>query len=359
MQVEQWGEGIANWMTSISEILIVAKALNATFVEPCIHKGRLTYCSETHNVKLSDIFRMDKMKEFHPFIVSHEVFQQNVINDAHDNSSTHFQRICHTAQKYSSKCGEGLLNQHSNISSPSLEAAVASAQNSQRTVLQLTSYWKDGWKNMKFKGRPLIPSKGPTVKMIYNKYFHFTQEIYDFVDMILKEAGIKGENYSVIQWRGEIHSLDYVSCARHIITARAIMQEEEGRRDYKTRGNETAFVLISPLNRNESLTWNTRSKGADAQEALQLLLDDNGFLKLDLLVQKHQDFVRDSIFLAAADLVLAQKAKEFITCDKSCNSICAQCGHQGSFVQLAETLRNARDKNSTSCWPERNAGPRN
>ena len=341
-------------MTSISEILIVAKALNATFVEPCIHKGRLTYCSETHNVKLSDIFRMDKMKEFHPFIVSHEVFQ-NETNDAR-NSSTQFQRICHTAHKYLSKCGEGVLNQHSNISSPSLEAAVASAQNSQRTVLQLTTYWRDGWKHMKFKGRPLIPSKGPTVKMIYNKYFHFTQEIYDFVDMILKEAGIKDENYSVIQWRGEIHSLDYVSCARHIITARAIMQEEEVARHGR---NETAFVLIAPFNRNESLTWNNRSNGADAQEALKLLLDDNGFLKLDLLVQKHQDFVRDSIFLAAADLVLAQKAKEFATCDKSCNSICAQCGHQGSFVQLAETLRNARDKNSTSCWPERDAGPHN
>ena len=96
-----------------------------------------------------------------------------------------------------------------------------------------------------------------------------------------------------------------------------------------------------------------QARGADAQEALKLLLDDNGFLKLDLFVQKHQDFVRDPIFLAAADLVLAQKAKEFATCDKSCKSICAQCGHQGSFVHLAETLRTARDKKSTLCWPER------
>ncbi|GAF94195.1 unnamed protein product, partial [marine sediment metagenome] len=54
--------------------------------------------------------------------------------------------------------------------------------------------------NMMFKGRPLIPDKGHTVDKILKKYLHFTQEIYDFVDMILKEAGIKDENYSVIQW---------------------------------------------------------------------------------------------------------------------------------------------------------------
>ena len=345
---------MANWRTSISEILIIAKALNATFVEPCIQGGRLTHCSEPDKVKLSDVFRMDKMKEFHPFIVSHEVFQ-NETNDEHN--STHFQRICHTSHKYSSGCGEGVLNQHSKVSSPSLEAAVARSQKSQRTVLQLTgSYFKSGWNNMMFKGRPLIPSEGPTASMINKKYFHFTQEIYDFVAMILKEAGIKDENYSVIQWRGEIHSLDYVSCARHIITARDIMQEKEVARHGRGR-NETPFVLISSLNRNKSLVWSKNSKGPDAQEALKLLLDDNGFLKLDLFVQKHQDFVRDPIFLAAADLVLAQKAKEFATCDTSCKSICAQCGHRGSFVRMAVKLRTARDKNSTSCWPERDAGP--
>ena len=338
---------MANWMKSVSEILIVAKALNATFVEPCVQRGRLKRCSKSHNVKLSDIFSMDKMKEFHPLIVSHEVFQ-NETNDAHN--STHFQRICHTKHKHSSVCGEGVLNQYANTSSPLLEAAVARSQ-SQRTVVQLQGrYFRMGWYNMKFKGRPLIPGGGPTVNKIRKKYFHITQEIYDFVDMILKEAGIKDENYSVIQWRGEIHSLDYVSCARHIITARDIMQEEEVARHGR---NETPFVLIAPLNRDEKLAWNIKARGSDAQEALKLLLDDNGFLKLDLLVQAHQDFVRDPVFLAAADLVLAQKAKEFATCDKSCNSICAQCGHQGSFVHLAETLRTARDKNSTSCWPER------
>jgi hypothetical protein len=206
---------------------------------------------------------------------------------------------------------------------------------------------------MMFKGRPLIPDKGHTVDKILKKYLHFTQEIYDFVDMILKEAGIKDENYSVIQWsRGEIHSLDYVSCARHIITARDIMQEKEVARHGHGR-NETPFVLISSLNRNESLAWNNKARGPDAQEALKLLLDDNGFLKLDLFVQKHKDFVRDQVFFAAADLVLAQKAKEFATCSKSCKSICAQCGFQGSFVQMTEALRTARDKKSTLCWPER------
>ena len=335
-------------MQSVSEILIVAKALNATFVEPCIQGGRLTRCSEPHKVKLSDVFRMDKMKEFHPFIVSYEVFQ-NETNDEQHNS-THFQHICHTLIiKYGGVC---VVNQYSKTSSPSLEAAVARSQQSQRTVVQLSGYRKDGWYNMMFKGRPLIPDKGHTVDKILKKYLHFTQEIYDFVDMILKEAGIKDENYSVIQWRGEIHSLDYVSCARHIITARDIMQEKEVARRGHGR-NETPFVLISSLNRNESLAWNNKARGPDAQEALKLLLDDNGFLKLDLFVQKHKDFVRDQVFFAAADLVLAQKAKEFATCSKSCKSICAQCGFQGSFVQMTEALRTARDKKSTLCWPER------
>jgi hypothetical protein len=370
---------MAGWRYSVSEVLIIAKALNATFVEPCIRKGELVNCSEPHNIKLSDLFSMDKIKEFHPLIVSYAAFQ-NVLGvrtithttnnnpDAKSADSAHYIYRCQTANEFEHEYGCGkdpyILNQWRNHSSSLLwlEQAVARSQSqsqSQPTVVQINGYFKWGWLGMKYEGRPIIPH-GQNGKRIINnvalKHLQFNSDIYDFVDMILKEAGIKDEKYSVIQWRGEIHTLDYISCAQHIVTARDIMREDNNGND-NNETSSTPFILISSLNRDESFTWKKTSTGSVAQEALTLLLDTNGFLKLESLVQKHLDFIKDPIFLAAADLILAQKANEFATCDKSCigtKAICAQCGLQGNFVLLAEDLRTARDKNSISCWPERN-----
>ena len=73
----------------------MAKTLNATFVEPCVQDGGLLSCAngnenkndhgkgygngdDTNGIiktKVGEVFDMDKMKEFHPFIVSHDEFE--------------------------------------------------------------------------------------------------------------------------------------------------------------------------------------------------------------------------------------------------------------------------------------------
>lgn len=254
-----------------------------------------------------------------------------------------------------------------------IEEAVQKSK-SQTSVIQFASYFRWNWFGMKYKYTkeskwgwfgsattihvPLIADDFGGKEGIHRvamNHLQFKTKVYDFANTILKEVGVKGDNYSVIQWRGEIHSLDYVSCAKHIITARDIMREKaaagtatsiinkdksNGRGDdngfVKSNGdghekNPNPFILISSLNHNESLqvtwedqtlnrnkttSWKTGSKGNDAQEALKLLLDENGFLKLDSLASRHLDFIRDPIYLAATDLILAQNSKEFVTCDK-------------------------------------------
>jgi hypothetical protein len=104
------------------------------------------------------------------------------------------------------------------------------------------------------------------------------------------------------------------------------------------------------------MAWNDNVRGTDIQEALDLLIDTHGFIKIDSFMSKHQDFFTDKIFLSVVDLIIAEKAEEFATCDKSCSKskdICAKCGHLGHFVLYAEELRRDKGKDSTSCWPER------
>jgi len=78
------------------------------------------------------------------------------------------------------------------------------------------------------------------------------------------------------------------------------------------------------LNRNEANVWDEHSNGNGTQEALNIHLDDNGFLKLDTLAQKHLKNMKDPLVLAILDLILAMKAKEFTTCSSKCRSICSK-----------------------------------
>jgi len=73
------------------------------------------------------------------------------------------------------------------------------------------------------------------VNQIKFKYVHFKQEYFSFIDAILQDAGIKNDDFSMIQWRGEAMKLDFVTCANHIVTARNIMNAA-------ARTNSTPFV---------------------------------------------------------------------------------------------------------------------
>eukprot|EP01068_Selenidium_serpulae_P004127 Selendium_serpulae@DN3425_c0_g2_i2.p1 len=87
---DYYSEGMANWIKRAAELLMIAKTLNATFVEPCIKNGSLRSClsakerfspiptrqfpRDTINVRLGDIFQIEKLKLFHPLIISHDEF---------------------------------------------------------------------------------------------------------------------------------------------------------------------------------------------------------------------------------------------------------------------------------------------
>ena len=70
---------------------------------------------------------------------------------------------------------------------------------------------------------------------------------------------------------------------------------------------------------------------------------DGGFHKLDTFTEKHKMeyaiLSKDIISLALVDQIIAIQAEDFVTCDRSCTSICSKCGHQGTFTKLAMDLR--------------------
>ena len=51
----------------------------------------------------------------------------------------------------------------------------------------------------------------------------FKREHHDFVDGMLEKAGIINDRFSAIQWRAEVATLDYLTCANHIVRSKNIM----------------------------------------------------------------------------------------------------------------------------------------
>ena len=240
LYVDSWAEGVSSWMVSISELLIVAKALNATLVEPCIRRGRLVNCQDPAewNMKLTEVFDVHKMKEYHPHLISHADFLDQTRDVAATANSTVavVYQVCHSKPKWEKKhCEEQLERQFDVKISSTLERAIE-ASKTHNTVLQMTSYWREGFSSMEHCGKPFLPDKSNRyVNQIKFKYLHFKQEYFSLIDAMLQDAGIKNDDFSMIQWRGEAMKLDFVTCANHIVTARNIMNAA-------ARTNSTPFV---------------------------------------------------------------------------------------------------------------------
>ncbi|KAI2494189.1 hypothetical protein MHU86_20337 [Fragilaria crotonensis] len=73
--IELFSEGMATWRISLAQILQVAKTLNATLVEPCIGRGRLTSCGENDAVGLDQVYDTSKFRQVHSQIVSYDDYQ--------------------------------------------------------------------------------------------------------------------------------------------------------------------------------------------------------------------------------------------------------------------------------------------
>lgn len=392
----EWREGVANWLITLSEIFIIAKAINATVILPCIQRGRLVPClpqSQSQLLsqamsplsnndadwshRLGDVFNLDRIRMFHPYFVEQEEFQQ--ILDQHPTYKEY--KFCHlyrwrfkgdeTEEKH--RCTEGsYVYGHQNTTNPFLEQATRDAyaisqlelrqqQHQQQhdhapVVMNMTKYDKWGWRHTLFNHKHIVPGGIEYTQEFKLKYFPFQERYSLFVDKLLDEAGIVNHDYVVIQWRAELHTIDYLECAKHIVTARDLLQKRNSDIDTSDSGitKNTKFILMSSLNSDESVVWNELSMGSQARDALHYLLDDHGFLKIDTLVAKHKEEAKDQIDYAILDTIMAVKAKKYVFCDLSCDddSICAQCGHRGQFPRFALKLREAVNQTSTMCWPE-------
>eukprot|EP01068_Selenidium_serpulae_P014674 Selendium_serpulae@DN6124_c0_g1_i5.p1 len=320
--VEGYNEGLASWMISISQLLIYAKTYNATYVEPCIHNGKLRSCYIPEEedspiatrtldpeemvfdtVRLSDVFDIEKLKSFYPNIISHEEFY-----NATRGNNTIWYKTCHKTTMNTTGVNTTC---YGTAKSVALDAAIDSSRAGAITVAQFERYGRSLW------GRS-----------------HFADELK------------KENNYSVIQWRGEIHKLDYMTCAKQVVEVKDFFVKTEG---------DIPFFIMTSLHKNETLAWSDRSTGTTAQEALSLLVDDNGFLKLEILMAEQGVKVKDKILHAIYDLILAAKGRQFITCMYSCQgNFCQKCSWSNSQFAFLATLIRTRDydKDTVKCWPE-------
>jgi hypothetical protein len=172
-------------------------------------------------------------------------------------------------------------------------------------------------------------------------------------------------DFAIIHWRAEIPNMNYMECAERIVNAKDAMLLSSPK-------NAPRFLLMSSLSTSNStgMQWGgaqAMAPNATAQRALQYLMNDHGFSKIDQVFDQLD--IHDWIIAAALDLILAQKATHFATCTRDCkgswpNRDCLNCNHAGSFALTALQMRaaytnittNATTTTNTTgtsypCWP--------
>ena len=329
---------MASWMICISELLILARSLNATLVEPCLKRGRLVPCdSEEATIAFRDVFDVSKLKEFYPHFISHEQFRKRTVAAPvfpicmqHKNGNPSLHIVC-----------RNLTSRFGAIVNPELENAMSESYKAE-SVFEIVYYRKGAIMDRLKHGNATLVSR-QAVSHVKTNYLHFKKTHNDLVDGLLEKVGIANDTiFSVIHWRAELEGMDYIGCARNIIRARDYMNQKD-----------TPFVLMSSLNTNENHIWSgarNKARNSTSQVALKRLMDF-GFFKLDSLIDESS--VKDSGLLAVWDLIIATKAEAFATCSGNCGNFCKKCNYNGNFARLALGLRENVKKESMRCWPQK------
>ena len=345
LYIPSWMEGMSSWMISLSEVLVLAKQLNATFVEPCISNGRLGSCQHGERngtrpkLRLSQVLDLERMQQYHADIVTYDEYERAIT--ALDSDEPTVVSLCLHHFSPHPKCdGAPLLYGAPRI--PQLRTAQALSQNA-TTVLQIQQYSKYGLRKSKW----INDEEADMVKV---NYLGLSPQHLERVSVLLERMGIHhDEPFSVIHWCAELPNLDYLACADQILQARDVIMEQ---RQLQLQPAQP-FILMSSLNTNADYMWKGAkllAENSTSGQALQKLLD-HGFLKLDQVID--YTTLEDPMMLAVYDLILALKATEFVTCARGCqDSACAACNWLGSFAGLAVSMRrDVGNKSSTQCWP--------
>jgi hypothetical protein len=163
--------------------------------------------------------------------------------------------------------------------------------------------------------------------------------------------------------------MDFMRCAKAVNNAKRIMLKNMSNITSTTDEEESMhkFVLLSSLNEDSDKMWSGSKSIADndkesVQNALRYLLRDNGFIKIDDMLDNDHSQLLDPGMLAVYDLIIATKANNFascarhgkIGCSELAKKLCEECNHVGKFGHLAMLFRKqSLDTvgSSWECWP--------
>lgn len=337
-----WAEGIAAWRISITEVVILAKNLNATIVEPGIKDGRLVAPGKGH-LSLFQLLDRKQLEKYHSKWATAEEYW----NAFHQSDPIVIQWCI--AKPSRPDCPAGTTyNPSELIHSPALEQALhhTNSNHSSMVILEMSSIWKRQLTHLRLQSAPRIPLvTREKVDQILRTSLRFSERIYQLADHTLARMNISNnQDYAIIHWRAELEDLDYDQCATDIVQTKAAMSLPK----------DTPFLLMSTLSMDVQNIWSGARKKASnstAQTALQNLLHNHSFRKADNVLPQQEDL----IMYVAVDLLLAQKATAFSTCTRYCDApydSCQRCNHAGNFAELALSLRWEDDeKRSLPCWP--------
>ena len=356
-----YAEGIAGWKTSLLELLHLAQALNATLVEPCMTSGRLGSCGGEFNIPVSDLFDLEEYKvpsigrEF-PMLMSYDNYQAALDESDLDigmikvcllnNRRMNRERRCPNNTTHISEMG-----QHDLIH-------IVREANEDNFILHLEDYWRGSLRKLGL----LMGMEFPYEEEFGSKILPFHSEHVKFVDDLLQRGNIEIDNFSAIHWRAEKVGMNYTRCARAVNNVKQIiLKRNMSSNNITETGGESThkFVLLSSLNEDSDKMWAESrmiSNKKSMREALKYLLHDNGFVKIDSLLEKEHK-LGDSGMLAIYDLIIAAKAKNFascvrdgeIGCTEASRSLCEECNHIGKFGRMAALFR--QEKATMECWP--------
>ena len=357
IHIGHYKDGLAAWRVEIIEILVLAKNLNATLVEPCISRGYLVSCGSRHEgqqqsstmVRLSDIVGIDLLQEYYPHIISHQHFSEMIMS----RSAREFVFCNHyTFKDPIDRClyqnmSQPNFNKHQGEIEVIRQAAVSSTH--ELTLLHIAAWARGGFHDATLDGATLIPKK--EVEHLVSTRLRFRREHAQFVDAFLRHAlNSTSVGFHVIQWRPELPDVDFMDCAQRLVQLR------NDRLSDTTGSASTPTLLLSSIQVSSRFQWHdytASARGKNDSGALIYLLE-RGFVKLDYWLPSYfLESVPDLIFLSVWDLVLAQKASKLVTCLGHCRVkrwACAQCHYRGLYSKTMVEMRKSWNKSSIDCW---------
>ena len=353
IHVVEFAEGMAAWRAAFFELLVLAKSLNATLVEPCVVGGRLSSCTRAPKtaVRLGDYYDLRQARQYHSKIASAEEFIEatgyNHTSPQLYNKKTP-NMFALSLDRKQSDLGK-LLNVAPSYDRPTqknLDKAIENSVNA-TTILEITTMRKWSLNKYQYQGKTL--DKQLADRLMSRTFFR--QEQFDYVRSLLRtKFNIKPDDkFGVIQWRPELKGLNYTDCAHAILETRDVVSSQRGI-------PKENFILISPLSHRKSMQWGgvatMAKKDPTSYPSLQMLMDA-GFHKLEEALPVN---ITDGSLLVVWDMITAMMAEDLSSCARCPKSVCGKCNYQGAASLYTVMLQDAyiadkKEKTTNVCWP--------